>query len=120
MLFDIGWRKFLNWALRIDFLCCIKYLAWGTNICKVYNQTKLKDRKQFIIICVFEKTHKRCLKYLVSMIIKVLCFNNTEIGMLLIALAALFQTLGVLMFFKRSLILISNVAIKIINFRFYF
>lgn len=32
-----------------------------------------------------------------------------EIGMLLIGLAAVFYTLGVLLFFKRSLILISNV-----------
>lgn len=33
-----------------------------------------------------------------------------EIGMFLIALAALFQTIGVMLFFKRSLILISNVS----------
>lgn len=84
------------------------------NICKYFNQTKLKDRKQFIIICKFQKkTHKRCSKYLVLMIIKVIPFNNAEIGMLLIALAALFQTLGVLLFFKRSLILISNVKFSL-------
>lgn len=35
--------------------------------------------------------------------------------MLLIALAALFQTLGVLLFFKRSLILISNVTFSLLN-----
>ncbi len=34
-----------------------------------------------------------------------------EIGMLLIGLATLFQILGVMLFFKRSLILISNVFI---------
>lgn len=32
-----------------------------------------------------------------------------EIGMLIIGLAAVFYTLGVILFFKRSLILISNV-----------
>jgi hypothetical protein len=37
---------------------------------------------------------------------------NIEIGMLLIALAALFQIIGVMLFFKRSLILISNVITK--------
>lgn len=64
---------------------------------------------------ISKKTHKRCLKYLVSMIIKVIHFNKEEIGMLLIALAALFQTLGVLLFFKRSLILISNVTFNLLN-----